>query len=115
MSHKSTIIYDQECPACMRLIKKMQQKDQNFHFDYLPKQAPHLLKLFPKLGEKEYSFGLRLIKGDKIFVGADALSEISKTLPSYKILARFYLIPAMPFLIKKMGIVFAKFLERKTT
>lgn len=96
------IVYNKECPACMKFIKRLQKKNPSF--ECIPKQAPDLFLRFPDL--KEHS-GLRLIQEGKIYSGADALVQISKSTSGYFLLSLAYRIPGMPFVLKKIGNLFS--------
>ena len=98
---KPTIVYDGQCPFCLSQIDKIRRFDRTESFHYLPRQSPNLLDQFPMLAREDFNTGLRLINGDgHIFIGADAVYEIYKTLKPYKYIAWIYNLPILKQLCK---------------
>ena len=98
---KPTIIYDGQCKFCSSQIDKIRRLDQTESFYYLPRQSPKLLDIFPMLAREDFNTGLRLISDNgSIFIGADAVYEIYKTLKPYKYIAWIYKLPILKQLCK---------------
>ena len=91
---KATIVYDGECPFCIKQVKSIQDMDHNDCFDYVPRQAPELVTCFPTLKEMDFEEGMRLVDPNGcIYVGADAVYQIARRLPKARLIAWLYCIP----------------------
>ncbi len=93
---KSVLVYDGECGFCRRQIERIQRRDQQQGFEYLPRQTPGITDRFPALAEGDFNTGMRLIFPDgRIRVGADALYEVARRLRGWRWLAWLYRVPGL--------------------
>ena len=91
-----TVVYDGECAYCRRQVQKMQRRDPDRIFAYVPRQTEGLTDRFPKLAEGDFNAGMRLIHEDgSISVGADAVYNIARRLVGWKRLAWLYRVPGL--------------------
>ena len=88
------VIYDGECPFCLKQVARMQRLDDGKVFEYTPRQTDGLEDRFPKLAEGDFNTGMRLVHpSGKIDVGADAVYEIARRLSVWNKLAWLYRVP----------------------
>ena len=93
---RPVVVYDGECPFCLKQLDRMQKRDSKGVFDYQPRQAEGLEERFPKLAEGEFNSGMRLIDADgSISAGADAVYGIARKLDGWKYLAWLYRVPVV--------------------
>jgi predicted DCC family thiol-disulfide oxidoreductase YuxK len=98
---RPTVVYDGECAYCRRQVQKMQQRDQEGVFDYVPRQTEGLTERFPKLAEGDFNTGMRLVHEDgSVSVGADAIYRIATRLAGWKRLAWLYRVPGLQQLFR---------------
>ena len=75
---KGWVLYDAECPVCVRLARRLQGVLRRRHFELVPLQAPWARA---KLGltPPQLLAEMRFLRADgAVFGGADALLEISR-------------------------------------
>ncbi|QNN22027.1 DUF393 domain-containing protein [Planctomycetales bacterium ZRK34] len=95
------VVYDGECPYCRRQVGKMQRRDDDGVFDYVPRQTEGLEQRFPKLAEGDFNTGLRLIEpGGEIFVAGDAVYHIARRLRGWRNWAWLYQVPGLKQLFR---------------
>lgn len=88
---RPVVVFDGECPFCIRQIERMQGRDEEGRFDYAPRQTEGLEQQHPGLAEGDFDTGLRLVRRDgQIRVGADAIYEIARELRGWRHLAWLY-------------------------
>ena len=93
---RPVVVYDGECPFCLKHVDRMQRRDRSDVFEYQPRQAPGLEDRFPRLTEGDFNSGMRLIDTDgSISVGADAVYNIARRLDGWKYLAWMYRVPVL--------------------
>ena len=93
---RPVVVYDGECPFCLKHVDRMQRRDPNKVFEYQPRQASGLEDRFPILAEGDFNSGMRLIHPDgSVSVGADAIYNIARQLKGWKYLAWMYRIPVL--------------------
>lgn len=91
---KIAIVFDDSCQFCQNQIKKIKSMDPINQFEYVPRSAENLTVRFPVLKEMNFDSGMRLITLDKqVYIGADAIHQIAKRLPSTKSFAWLYQLP----------------------
>ena len=94
--NKPVLIYDGECPFCLKQIERIKRRDTEASFEYVPRQTPGLDERFPRLAEGDFDSGMRLIQPDGIIhVGADAVYHIARRLPGWRRLAWLYRLPGL--------------------
>ena len=90
------VVYDGECPFCLKQIDVMKRRDADRAFEYQPRQASGLEQRFPQITEGNFNSGMRLIHRDgSVSVGADAIYEIARLLRGWKHLAWIYRVPVL--------------------
>lgn len=93
---RPVVVYDGECPFCLKHVDRMQRRDRGKAFEYQPRQADGLEDRFPRLTEGDFNSGMRLIDTDgSISVGADAIYNIARQLDGWKNLAWLYRVPGL--------------------
>lgn len=93
---KIAVVFDDSCQFCQNQIKKIKSMDPDNQFEYVPRSAPDLTSRFPILKEMNFDSGMRLITTDnKVYVGADAIHQIARHLPSTKGFACLYQLPVI--------------------
>ena len=91
---KPVIIYDGECRFCQWSMRRIRKFDRRELFEYAPRQTEGLDARFPILSQSDFNAGLRLMEqGGAVHVGADAIYQIYRRLPPYKLVAWLYRIP----------------------
>ncbi|MDP6041358.1 MAG: DUF393 domain-containing protein [Candidatus Latescibacteria bacterium] len=91
---KPVIVYDGECRFCIWSVGRVEKKDKQDRFDYLPRQTPGIDDHFPELTSSDFNTGMRLMVGkDDIYVGADAVYQIYRRLPPFHLVAWLYRVP----------------------
>ncbi len=100
-SRKPVIVFDGECSFCRRQIDRVRRKDRHELFEYAARQTPGLEDRFPALADSDFNTGMRLIEPDeRLYVGADALYEITRRLKPWKWIAWIYRIPGLTQLFR---------------
>ncbi len=95
-SEQCTIVYDDTCRFCRRQMDSIRGRDRDGIFEFLPNRDPALLKRFPQLAGDDLNNGLRLVLPDqRVFVGADAVHQIARRLPSTRWFAWLYRVPVV--------------------
>jgi len=93
---RDAIIYDGQCPFCIRQIDRIRRRDIENVFDYLPWQTPGLASRYPRLADHDLSTGMRLITKDgDCFVGADAVYRIARRIPAWRRWSILYRVPVL--------------------
>lgn len=93
---KVAIVFDDSCQFCQNQIKKIKSMDPDNQFDYVPRSSADLATRFPVLAEMNFDSGMRLITTEgQVFVGADAIHQIAKRLPSTRTFAWLYTLPVI--------------------
>lgn len=101
ISERPVVVYDGECPYCLKQVDRMQSRDSDRTFEYQPRQAAGLEERFPKLADGDFNSGMRLIHTDgSISVGADAVYEIARRLNGWKYLAWLYRVPVLGWICR---------------
>ena len=91
---RPVIVFDGECPFCQRQVARIQRRDRDGQFEYAPRQTPGLTERFPKLAEGDFDTGMRLVMpGGAIYIGADAVYQIARRLPLWRLAAWLYRVP----------------------
>ena len=100
-NRKPVIVYDGECSFCRRQIERLRSRDHRALFEYAARQTPGLEDRFPALTDADFNTGMRLIELDeRLYVGADALYEITRRLHPWKWIAWIYRIPGLKQLFR---------------
>ena len=95
-SVRPAVVYDAECAFCRGQIARIQARDRNGTFEYVPRQTPELLRRFPRLAKGDFNTGMRLVAPDgHIFVGADAVYQIARALRPWSWVAWLYRVPGL--------------------
>ena len=95
------VVYDGECPFCLKQVEKMKRRDTAGAFEFVPRQADGLELRFPRLEEGNFDSGMRLVHTDgTISVGADAVYHIARRLDRWKYLAWLYRVPILKSLCR---------------
>ena len=92
---KIALVFDDSCQFCQNQIKKIKSMDSLNQFEYVPRSEANLAARFPVLAEMNFDSGMRLIKDNHVYVGADAIHQIAKRLPSTKSFAWLYELPVI--------------------
>ncbi|MEK6676125.1 MAG: DUF393 domain-containing protein [Planctomycetota bacterium] len=94
VNDRFVVIYDGECAFCIAQIERIKKWDVNRTFECVPRQADGILERFPELAEGDFNTGMRVIApSGRIHVGADAVYEIARRLPTVRWLAWVYRVP----------------------
>lgn len=90
------VVYDGNCPFCRRQARRIQQRDVDDQFEYLPRQAENIEQRFPQLAEGDFNSGMRLIHRDgRVSVGADAVYHIARRVRRWRYFAWLYRVPIL--------------------
>ena len=93
---RPVVVYDGQCPFCLKQIERIKRRDTAGVFEYLPRQAEELHQRFPKLAENDFETGMRLVHTDaSISIGAEAIYHIARRLKGWKYLAWLYRLPIL--------------------
>lgn len=93
---RPVIVYDGQCPFCLKQIERIKLRDAHGLFEYVPRQDPSLTDRFPPLAEQDFNTGMRLVQPDgRIHVGADAVYQIARQLPGWQSIAWLYRVPIL--------------------
>ena len=93
---RPVVVYDGECPFCLKQIERIQRRDHWGRFEYAARQKPGLEKRFPRLADEDFNSGMRLVTPDGVIqVGADAVYHIARQLPVWRRLAWLYRMPLL--------------------
>ena len=96
---RSVVVYDGECPFCLKQVERMKRRDTAGVFEYVPRQSEGLKQRFPKLAEGDFNSGMRLVNPDgSIDVGADAVYGIARRLSGWKHVAWLYRVPVLKWI-----------------
>ena len=98
MTHqqKDVVVYDGACRFCRQQIDRIQRWDRAGRFEYVPRQTPDLEDRFPQLKEGDFNTGMRLVAvSGNVFVGADAVYQITRQLPRWRRLSWLYRVPGI--------------------
>lgn len=99
---RPVVVYDGECPFCLRQVEKMKRRDPDRVFEYVPRKAEGLERRFPRLAEGDFNTGMRLVHTDgSISVGADAVYQIARRLRGWKNLAWLYRVPLLHLFFRR--------------
>lgn len=93
---KAVVVYDGECGFCRSQVARIQRRDRDGLFEYVPRQAPGLTERFPRLAEGDFNTGMRLVMPDgAIHVGADGIYQVARRLPLWRLAAWLYRVPVL--------------------
>ena len=98
---RPVVVYDGECPFCRSQVARIQRRDRHALFEYTARQSPGLTERFPKLAEGDFNTGMRFVMPDGVVhVGADAVYQIARRLPVWRLGAWLYRLPLMHGLLR---------------
>jgi len=93
---KDVVVFDGACRFCQQQISRIKRWDTRNCFEYVPRQTPDLEDRFPQLKEGDFNTGMRLIAvSGKVYVGADAVYQITRHLPRWRWISWLYLVPGI--------------------
>ncbi len=93
---QSVVVFDGECPFCIRQVERIQRRDMDHSLEYVPRQTPGIDDRFPQLSDGDFDTGMRLIMPDgRVYVGADAVYHIARRLPLWRRFAWAYRVPGV--------------------
>jgi predicted DCC family thiol-disulfide oxidoreductase YuxK len=75
------IIYDPECPLCVRFKQALEHMDFDFSLSFYPLDHPELLREFPKLDQDKINKEVHLIlddEGKNILKGHEVIEYLAK-------------------------------------
>ena len=100
-SERPVVVYDGQCPFCLKQVEKMRRRDDRGAFEYVPRQDEGLEARFPKLAEGDFNTGMRLVVPEgPIHVGADAVYHIARELRGWRLWAWLYRVPGLGLLCR---------------
>lgn len=98
---RNVVVYDGDCEFCRRQADRIRRKDRAGRFELLPKQHPDLSHRFPQLAGADLRQGMRLVTPTgRVYVGADAVHQIARQLPGWRLLAWLYHVPGLRQLLR---------------
>ena len=97
---RPVIIYDGECRFCQWSLRRIRKLDRRERFEYVPRQAEGVEERFPILTQSDFNTGLRLMDGDAVHVGADAIYQIYRRLPPFHLVTWLYRVPLITQLVR---------------
>ena len=99
---RPVVVFDGECPFCLKQVNRMQTRDTDATFEYVPRQADGLRQRFPELMEGNFISGMRLVHTDgSVSVGADAIYHIARRIKGWRRLAWLYRIPVLHWFFRR--------------
>ena len=82
------VIYDGACPLCRGSVAWIRARDRGGAFDFVPFQDPGFAERFPRVPRPACEQAVTLVLPDgSLRSGADALPEILRRLPRWRLLA----------------------------
>lgn len=100
-NQQPVVVFDGDCAFCRKQVARLQRRDRDGVFEYLPKQTPGLEERFPQLANMDFEKGLRFVGRDgRIAVGADGVYEIARRLSVYRWFAWLYRVPLLHSLFR---------------
>src|SRR5262245_61337245 len=100
---RPVVVYDGECPFCRKQVDRIRSRDVGDQFEYLPRQSASLTDRFPILAEADFNTGMRLVLPDgHVHVGADAVYQIARRLPRWRLVAWLYRVPILHALARRV-------------
>jgi predicted DCC family thiol-disulfide oxidoreductase YuxK len=85
VTEKPVLIYDGECPACIRAVDWIRARSDPDAFEFLSCHADELAKRFPRIEKSACLQAMHLVLPDStVFIGELAVPEILRRLPRYR-------------------------------
>lgn len=81
-SMKAVLIYDEECPLCLRFKQGLELMDTSKKLRFIPLQDTHVFKEFPELNLEDCMSQVHLITDErKILKGVEVVDYLLRSLP----------------------------------
>ena len=90
-----TVIYDDDCKVCGRLVKLLTKWDRNHELEIIPAQASGVRARFPWIPPRAYVESMQVIRSSdgKTWQAAAGLEELLKVLPKGGLVSWLFKIP----------------------
>jgi predicted DCC family thiol-disulfide oxidoreductase YuxK len=95
-----TLLYDGQCPLCLRAVSRLESWDREGRVELLPAQDPAVPERFPWLAEEALMGSMHLVgPGNETREGAAAVEELAGILPRWRWAAWLFRLP----LVRPLG------------
>jgi predicted DCC family thiol-disulfide oxidoreductase YuxK len=95
-----TLLYDGECPLCLRAVSRVEAWDREGRVGLLPTQDPGVGERFPWLSEEALMGSIHLVgPGKETWEGVGAVEELARILPRWRWAAWLFRLP----LVRPLG------------
>lgn len=106
---KPVLIYDGECPVCIRAVDWIRVRSDRDAFEFLSCHSHDLTRRFPSIDKAACLQAMHLVLPDgTVFIGERAIPEILKQLHGYRWLACLFRLPGAELLSRAFYRRFAK-------
>lgn len=106
---KPVLIYDGECPVCIRAVDWIRARSDPDAFEFLSCHADELAKRFPRIEKSACLQAMHLILPDgSVLIGEQAMPEILRRLRGYRRLACLLRLPGADVLTRAFYRWFAR-------
>ncbi len=93
-SEEAVLIYDGECPVCVKTIEWIRARSRLEAFEFLSCHSPDVTRRFPEIEKGACLQAMHLVlPGGTVLAGAQALPEIFRRLRRYRWCAAFFELP----------------------
>lgn len=82
--NKPTLIYDNECPLCVRFSQALNKLEATAHIQAIPLQNPEVYEMFPDLSYEDTVKELHLIDNDTTYRGSQVIEYLITLSPLVK-------------------------------
>lgn len=99
VTEKPVLIYDGECPVCIRAVDWIRARSDPGAFEFLSCHADELAKRFPRIEKSACLRAMHLVLPDgSVLIGERAVPEILRRLRRYRRCASLFRLPGAELL-----------------
>lgn len=99
----NTVLYDGECPICLRAVRQLKRLDSRRTLTFIPAQDPEVPQRFPFISPEALESSMHLVTpGGEVREGADALESILGLLPVLSWAEWMFRVPGARLLARKI-------------
>jgi len=82
------ILYDAQCPLCLRFKQALEHLDESKTISYVPIDTPEIYEKFPQLDRVACQQRVHLLRADgSVLSGGELIAEVVRTIPQVARLA----------------------------